>query len=115
MNKIIFYRDSKGNSPIETFLDGLSSKQALKVTWVLNLIEEHENIPRTYFKKMTNTNDIWEVRIQSGNNAFRLMCFKFKKEIIILTNGFHKKSQKTPRNEILLAEKRKADWLRRNK
>ena len=66
-------------------------------------------------KKMTNTNDIWKVRIQSSNNAFRLMCFKFKKEIIILTNGFHKKSQKTPRNEILLAEKRKADWLRRNK
>ncbi|MCF6334952.1 MAG: type II toxin-antitoxin system RelE/ParE family toxin [Spirochaetales bacterium] len=42
------------------------------------------------------------------------MCFKFRKKIIVLTNGFHKKTQKTPKNEILLAEKRKADWLRRN-
>jgi len=115
VNKILFYRDQKGNSPIETFLDNLNSKQALKVTWVLNLIEEHDNIPRTYFKKITNTNNIWEVRIQSGNNAFRLMCFKFKNEIIVLTNGFLKKSQKTPRNEIQLAEKRKADWLGRHK
>jgi len=43
------------------------------------------------------------------------MCFRFKNKFIVLTNGFQKKSQKTPRNEILLAEKRKADWLRRFK
>jgi len=110
--EIQFYKDENEKSPIEDFLDNLSSKQALKVTWVLNLIEEHENIPKTYFKKMINMDDIWEVRIQSGNNAYRLMCFIFKQNIIVLTNGFHKK---TPKNEILLAERRKADWLRRYK
>ncbi len=115
MHVIHFYTDEKGNSPIKDFLEKLTSKQAQKVTWVLNLIEEHEIIPKIYFKKMVNTNDIWEVRIQSGNNSYRLMCFKFKNKFIILTNGFQKKSQKIPRNEILLAEKRKADWLRRFK
>ena len=115
MHEIRFYKDEKGNSPVKDFLNELDSKQAIKVTWVLNLIEEHENIPRTYFKKMVNTNGIWEVRIQSGNNIYRLMCFRFKNKIIVLTNGYHKKSQKTPHNEILLAEKRKADWLRRFK
>ena len=113
MHEIRFYKDEKGNSPIKDFLEKLDSKQAQKVTWVLNLIEEHENIPKIYFKKMVNTDDIWEVRIQSGNNAYRLMCFRYKNKIIVLTNGFQKKSQKTPQNEILLAEKRKADWLRR--
>lgn len=54
-------------------------------------------------------------RIRSGNNDYRIMCFRFKNKIIILTNGFQKKSQKTPHNEIILAEKRKADWLRRFK
>ena len=114
MFEIKFYKDENGRSPIEDFLDKLNSKQTLKITWVLNLIEDHENIPKTYLKKLTNTDDIWEIRIQSGNNAYRLMCFKFRRKIIVLTNGFHKKTQKTPKNEILLAEKRKADWLRRN-
>jgi len=115
VNEIQFYTDDKGNSPIKDFLEKLNSKQAQKVTWVLNLIEEHEIIPNTYLKKMVNTNGIWEVRIQSSNNAYRLMCFRFKNKFIVLTNGFQKKSQKTPQNEILLAEKRKADWLRRFK
>ncbi len=115
MHEIQFYKDKNGKFPIEDFFDSLNSKQALKVTWVLNLIEEHENIPKSYLKKMTNTDNIWEVRIQSGNNAYRLMCFKFRGKIIVLTNGFHKKAQKTPKNEILLAEKRKDDWIRRHK
>ena len=114
MVQIKFYKDQNGKSPIEDFLNDLNSKQALKVTWVLNLIEEHDNIPKSYLKKLKNTNNIWEVRVQSGNNAYRLMCFKYMGNLIILTNGFHKKTQKTPRKEILLAEKRKADWLRRN-
>jgi len=115
VNTILFYKDENGKSPINAFLDTLNSKHALKVTWVLNLIEEHDQIPKTYFKKMVNTDDIWEVRAQSGNDIYRLLCFKSNNRIIVLTNGFQKKTQKTPRNEITLAEKRKKDWLRRNR
>ncbi|MBP3192714.1 type II toxin-antitoxin system RelE/ParE family toxin [Natronogracilivirgula saccharolytica] len=56
---------------------------------------------------------MWEVRIQSGSNIFRLLGFWYKGKIIILTNGFTKKSQKTPKNEILIAEQRKTDFLSR--
>lgn len=115
MHEIKFYKDDTKKSPIEDFLNSLSSKDAQKVTWVLSLIEEHDNVPKSYLKKMINTNDIWEVRAQSRGNAYRLMCFKHKNRIIILTNGFIKKTQKTPKNEIKLAEKRKEDWLRRSK
>ena len=115
MNSIKFYKDINNRSPIEEFLNNLKAKDAQKVSWVLELIEDHDIVPKTYFKKMTNTDDIWEVRIQSGSNGYRLMCFRHANKIIILTNGFQKKTQKTPKNEILLAEKRKKDWLRRNK
>jgi len=114
VNKILFYKDENEKSPINEFLDALSSKHAQKVAWVLNLIEEHNQVPKTYFKKLVNTDDIWEVRAQSGNDTYRLLCFKSNNRIIVLTNGFQKKTQKTPRKEILLAEKRKKDWLRRN-
>lgn len=82
---------------------------------VLSLIEDHDIVPKTYFKKMVNTDEIWEVRTQYGGNIFRIMCFQHKNKIVVLTNGFQKKTQKTPKNEIRLAEKRKADWLRRHK
>jgi phage-related protein len=115
MREIIFYRTENNQCPVEDFLDSLSDKQVEKVLWVLRLIQEFERIPKQYFKKLTGTDDIWEIRIQSGNNNFRLLGFIYKSKLIILTNAFSKKSQKTPKNEILLAENRKQEYLRRNK
>ena len=115
MRRVLFYRDDSGNSPIEEFLDGLNAKDARKVTWVLKLIEDVDIVPAIYFKKLTSTNDIWEVRVQSSGNAYRLLCFLQRGSIVVLTNGFSKKSQKTPSKEIRLAEKRKDWWMKRNK
>ncbi|MCI5150255.1 MAG: type II toxin-antitoxin system RelE/ParE family toxin [Candidatus Electrothrix sp. MAN1_4] len=60
---------------------------------------------------LVNTDDIWEVRVSVGKNIFRLLGFIHKQELIILTNSFQKKTQKTPKKEIKLAEKRKKDYL----
>ena len=68
MKVIRFYRSESGACPVEEFLDSLSGKQAQKVAWVLQLIEEMEVIPVQYFKKLANTDDLWEVRAQAGNN-----------------------------------------------
>lgn len=67
-----------------------------------------------YFKKLKNTDDIWEVRARIGSHSFRLLGFLSGDEFVVLTNGFKKKSQKTPKQEIELAERRKADYLARN-
>ena len=116
MREIIFYRTYTNECPIEQFLDGLNSKQAQKVTWVLQLVEELELVPATYLKKLTNTDDLWEIRIQQGNNIFRLLGFFDAVNFVVLTNGFQKKTQKTPKAEILLSEQRKKDYLtRKNK
>jgi phage-related protein len=114
MREIVFYQTESGGSPVEDFFDSLSGKQAQKVIWVLSLIQEVDPIPSQYFKKLVNTDDIWEVRIQVGNNIFRLLGFLFDKRSIVLTNGFAKKTQKTPSQEIYLAEQRKRDYLKRN-
>src|SRR5215467_4096959 len=59
--------------------------------------------------------DIWEVRADLGNDAFRLLRFWDEGQLIILTNAFAKKTQKTPPREISLAEQRRADYLSRKK
>lgn len=113
MREIVFYRTESGVSPITDFLDSLSGKQAQKVLWVLRLIEELDIVPSQYLKKLVNTDDIWEVRVQVGNNIFRLLGFFVKNNLLILTNGFTKKTQKTPPQEINLAQQRKRDYLNR--
>ena len=112
MRRIKFFRNKKGTSPIEDYLDTLSDKQVEKVLWVLKLIKELPFIPLKFFKKLVNTEDIWEVRVKYGNNIFRLLGFFEKESLIILTHGFTKKGQKTPRNDIQIAESRKKEWRR---
>ena len=113
MKEIHFYRTVSGSCPIEIFFDSLSAKQAQKVAWVLQLIEELDNIPVKYFKKLVNTDDIWEIRIQSGNNIFRLLGFLDNEHLVVLNHAFQKKTQKTPHKEIKIAENRKKDYLNR--
>jgi len=80
---------------------------------VLHLFEYSKRVPKEYFKKLSGTSGIWEVRFQSGSNIFRLLGFIDNGRFVVLTNGFQKKSQKTPKNEIQIAEQRKSDFLLR--
>ena len=114
MKEIIFYKTEKGSSPVEEFLETISDKQAQKIAWVLRIIRDLDFTPKEYFKKLKNTN-IWEVRIQLGSNIFRILGFIEGNNIIVLTNGLQKKTQKTPKKEIELAEKRMREYLNRRK
>ncbi len=113
MRQIIFYRTAAGRAPVAEFLDTLSGKQAQKVVWVLRLVEELDVVPSQYFKKLVNTTDMWEVRVQVGGDIFRVLGFFDGPTTLILTNGFAKKTQKTPPQEIALAEQRKRDYIAR--
>jgi len=113
MKTISFYRTSSVKCPVVEHLDTLTDAQVEKITWVLRLIRETEQISTRYFKKLVNSNDIWEVKVNFVNNIFRLLGFFQNQESIILTNSFQKKTQKTPRKEIKLAERRKKESLSR--
>ena len=113
MKRFSFYKTLSGKCSIEKYLDTLTDTQVRKITWVLKLIRETDQIPTKYFKKLVNTNKIWEVRVRVEKKAFRLLGFMQNQELIILTNMFQKKAQKTSRKEIKLAEGRKKEYLSR--
>lgn len=112
---IAFYKTADGKCPVQDFLDSLSGKVAQKVTWVLNLLEDLDVVPSSYFKKLVGTEEIWECRIQFGSNAYRIFCFFADNSEVMLTHGFIKKSQKTPKSEIDRAEAYRRDFLNRRK
>lgn len=110
---VIFYTTVDGKCPIRDFLDSLPGKVAQKVTWVLRLLEDLEIVPVSYFKKLTGSKGIWECRIQFGSNAYRLFCFFANGDVVVLTHGIVKKSQKTPKHELERAKTYRQDFLRR--
>jgi phage-related protein len=110
--EVLFYRKSGGECPVEGFLDALPAKAARKVVWVLNLAEDLERVPSRHFCKLADTDDIWEFRVKSGPNIFRVFAF-WDGPRIILTHGLVKKTQKTPREEIRTAESFKKDYFQR--
>lgn len=73
--KVVYYRNSKGESPVDGFLKSLSPKQFEKVVWVLAIIRDLPFISNQYLKKLRGTDGIWEVRIDAGNDTFRLLGF----------------------------------------
>jgi phage-related protein len=115
VREVIFYETDTGRSPVEEFLDTLSTKQALKAAWVINLVEDMEIVPAQYFQKMPGTDDLWEIRVKVAGNIFRFLGFFDGKQLVVLSHAFQKKTQKTPRQAIQLAEGRKRDYFERKR
>ena len=78
--------------------------------WTFDLIEDLERVPETYLKHIENTGGLYEIRVQSGSDIFRFFCFFDKGQLVVLINGFQKKTQKTPKKEIALALKIKIEY-----
>lgn len=113
VREIRFYRSRSDRSPVAEFLDSLSAKQAQKVVWVLRLVEDLERVPSQYFKKLTGTGDLWEVRAQHGGDAFRLLGFFDGPRLVVLVSGFAKKTDEVPSHDLAMAEDRRRDYLSR--
>ena len=103
--KITFYKNY--------FLDFVS-KQSIdiqnKIYWTFDVIEDLWLVPDTYFKHIVNTDGLYEIRVQVGNDIIRIFCFFETGKLVILINGFQKKTQKTPKKEIRLALKIKSEY-----
>jgi len=83
--------------------------------WTLRLIEEIPQVPESYLKHLTGTDGLYEIRVKAGNGTFRIFCFFDQGRLIILLNGFQKKTQKTPRKEIARALKMKKEYYEEKK
>ena len=84
----------------ESFLLELPKKVQDKIFKIIEAIETLERVPSNYLKSMEGTNGLYEARIQLGSNIWRVFCFFDNGKLVILLNGFQKKTQKTPKNEI---------------
>jgi phage-related protein len=81
-----------------------------KILWTFRLIENQTKIPEDYLKHLEGTNGLYEIRVQQGGDIFRIFCFFDKGKLIILANGFRKKTLKTPKSEIDKAIKIKREY-----
>jgi len=81
-----------------------------KIIWTLKLIEIIQNVPEEYLKHLEGTDGLYEIRVQYGSDIFRIFCFFDKGKLVVLANGFQKKTQKTPKSEIEKAIKIKKEY-----
>lgn len=84
----------------ENFLKSQPQKVQDKIFKIIEAIETLERVPSNYLKHLVGTNGLYEARIQLGSNIWRIFCFFDNEKLVILLNGFQKKTQKTPQNEI---------------
>ena len=103
--RIIFYKNY-----FQDFFKEQRDKVKDKIIWTFDLIEELPRIPETYLKHLENTEGLYEIRVQLGSDIFRIFCFFDEGQLIVLTHGFQKKDQKTPRKEIERALKIKKEY-----
>ena len=82
-----------------------------KINWTLQLIATIDRVPKKYFDHITNSTGIFEIRVEVGTDIYRVFSFFDKGNLIILINGFQKKTLKTPKSEIELAEKLKKQYF----
>lgn len=89
----------------EDFFKEQNRKVQDKIIKVLDILEQVERVPSTYLKYIEGTNGLFEVRVQLGNNIFRIFCCFDGNKLVVLFSGFQKKTQKTPPEEIARAQR----------
>ena len=82
------------------FFESLKPEVQKKFNWTLQLIATLERVPEKYFKYITNSNGIFELRVEYASDIYRVFSFFDKGNLVVLVNGFQKKTQKTPQNEL---------------
>ncbi len=110
--EVEFYENDKGEQPAKEFLMSLDSKMRAKMASTISILQDNGfELREPYSKHLTE--GIFELRAKVGTDITRVLYFFYVNQHIILTNGFIKKTQKTPSAEIEKAKKYRADYLRR--
>jgi phage-related protein len=95
----------------EDFLRGQPVKVQNKIYKILEIIEFQQRIPSKYIKHIEGSDGLYETKFALGSDIWRVFCFFDKGKLVILLNGFQKKSQKTTKNEMNLAIKLKKEYF----
>ena len=110
--QLVYYELENGRSPVREFIDAQNRKMRARIAFTERLLEENGPFIRMPYSRPLG-DGLFELRIQSGNDIARVLYFLCKEHTIVLTNGFVKKTQKTPAAEIRLAKNYREDYERR--
>jgi len=102
---VIFYKDY-----FTEFFVKQRPKVRDKIIWTLDVIELHLHIPDDYLKHVEGADGLYEIRVKQGSDIFRIFCFFDEGKLVVLANAFQKKTQKTPKLEIIKALKIKEEY-----
>lgn len=98
IRELIFYQHY-----FHEFFDRQTEKVKEKIDYVLFMVTHIDKIPEKFLKHIEGQKRLYEIRVEVGSNIFRIFCCFDKGKIVVLFNGFQKKTQKTPKQEIELA------------
>ena len=105
--RITFYNDH-----FVTFYTAQTENVRRKINQVLKLVETQEKIPQKFFRSIETVENLFEVRVEIESNIYRIFCCFDKGNLVVLFNGFQKKSQKTPPDQIARAERLKNEYFK---
>ena len=106
IRRIIAYKDE-----FVKFYKNQDKKTQEKIEYVLDLVRYERNVPIKFFKYLENTDGVYEIRVITTFKSIRILCFFDEGQLVVLTNCFLKKTQKTPIKEIKIAERLKKEYL----
>jgi len=97
------------------FYQGQNINVKRKIQYVFELIQQVERVPEKFLKHLKGTNGLYEIRIEYELNIYRIFCCFDKGDLVVLFNGFQKKTQKTPKKEIEKAKKLMKSYFEQKK
>jgi phage-related protein len=100
VRELVFYRNH-----FHDFFDKQSEKAKEKIDYVLFLLTHNDKVPEKFLKHIEGQKGLYEIRVEHGSNIFRIFCCFDKGKIVVLFNGYQKKSNKTSSQQIELANK----------
>ena len=106
MRQVVVYKDY-----FQSFFAQQDRKVQDKIIKILDIIEQLERVPESYLKYLSETDGLYEIRVQLGRRIFRIFCFFDGESVVILLCGFQKKTQKTPSSEIRKAQRLKKEYF----
>ena len=110
IRKIIFFE----NHFIE-FYQKQNNKVKEKIQYVFELIIQVEQVPEKFLKHLQGTKGLYEIRIEFQSNVYRIFCCFDRGKLVVLFNGFQKKTQKTPKKEIEKAKRLMEQYFKQKK
>jgi phage-related protein len=97
------------------FYNAQNAEVQTKIDWTIGIVRTLQFIPSKYFDHLTGTDGLFEMRIKVNSNIYRVFCCFDEGNLVIIFNGFQKKTQKTPKSEIDKATKLKKEYFEEKK